>query len=123
VGVFARRHPSPEAAAKRIKEFSTVYAVIKVAGKQHRVEKGRWFLIDQPEAQDIVAEVLLVADGSTVKTGADAAKATVKLSKAGTVRIRGNRSMKFKTKEGRSSKRMLGYRRTLVKVSCDSISL
>lgn len=100
-----------------------MYAVIKVAGKQFRVEKGRWFLIDQPEAQDITAEVLLVADGKKVTMGADAAKATVKLSKAGTVRIRGNRSMRFKTKEGRSSKRMLGYRRTLVKVNCDSISL
>lgn len=100
-----------------------MYAVIKVAGKQHRVEKGRWFLIDQPEDQEIAAEVLLVADGSTVKTGADAAKATVKLSKTGTVRIRGNRSMKFRPKSGRTSKRMLGYRRTMVKVTCDSISL
>jgi len=100
-----------------------VYAVIKVAGKQHRVEKGRWFLIDQPEDQAIVAEVLLVADGAKVTTGADAAKATVKLSKTGTVRIRGNRSMKFRPKSGRTSKRMLGYRRTLVKVSCDSIAL
>lgn len=100
-----------------------MYAVIKVAGKQFRVEKGRWFLIDQPEAQEITAEVLLVADGTKVTMGKDAAKATVKLSKAGTVRIRGNRSMRFKTKEGRSSKRMLGYRRTLVKVNCDSISV
>jgi ribosomal protein L21 len=102
---------------------STVYAVIKVAGKQHRVEKGRWFLVDQPEEQDIAAEVLLVADGKTVKTGADAAKATVKLSKSGTVRIRGERSMKFRPKQSRTSKRTLGYRRTLVKVTCDSISL
>jgi ribosomal protein L21 len=100
-----------------------VYAVIKVAGKQHRVEKGRWFLVDQPEAQDITAEVLLVADGTNVKTGADAAKAKVKLSKIGTYRIRGERSMKFKPKQGRTSKRTLGYRRTLVKVSCDSISI
>ncbi|MCW2927210.1 MAG: ribosomal protein [Thermoleophilia bacterium] len=100
-----------------------MYAVIKVAGKQHRVEKGRWFLIDQPEAQEITHEVLLFADGSTVKTGADAAKATVKLSKTGTVRIRGERSMKFKPKSSRSSKRTLGYRRTLVKVTCDSLSL
>ena len=58
-----------------------MYAVIKVAGKQHRVEKGRWFLVDQPEDQDVNAEVLLVADGATVKTGSDAAKAKVKLSK------------------------------------------
>lgn len=100
-----------------------MYAVIKVAGKQHRVEKGRWFLVDQPEDRDIEAQVLLVADGSNVKTGDDAAKATVKLSKTGTVRIRGNRSMKFRPKSGRTSKRTLGYRRTMVKVTCDSISL
>lgn len=100
-----------------------MYAVIKVAGKQHRVQPGRWFLVDQPEAQELTSEVLLVADGAKVVTGADAAKATVKLSKSGTVRIRGNRSMKFRPKEARSSKRMLGYRRTLVKVTCDSVSL
>ena len=78
-----------------------MYAVIKVAGKQHRVEKGRWFLVDQPEAQELSAEVLLVADGAKVTMGADAAKAKVKLSKAGTVRIRGERSMKFRPKQGR----------------------
>ena len=100
-----------------------MYAVIKVAGKQHRVQPGRWFLVDQPEAQAIEAEVLLVADGSKVVTGADAAKATVKLTQSGTVRIRGERSMKFRPKEARSSKRTLGYRRTLVKVTCDSVSL
>lgn len=100
-----------------------MYAVIKVAGKQHRVEPGRWFLVDQPEAQEIVSEVLLVADGKTVKTGADAAQATVTLSKAGTVRVRGERSMKFRPKQGRTSKRTLGYRRTLVKVNCDKIAL
>lgn len=100
-----------------------MYAVIKVAGKQHRVEQGRWFLIDQPEAQEITSEVLMFVDGDKVLTGADALKAKVSLSKIGTVRIRGNRSMKFKTKEGRSSKRILGYRRTLVKVSCDSLGL
>lgn len=100
-----------------------MYAVIKVAGKQHRVEQGRWFLVDQPETQDLAAEVLLVSDGTNVKTGAEAAKATVKLSKSGTVRIRGNRSMKFRPKQARTSKRMLGYRRTLLKVTCDSISI
>jgi hypothetical protein len=31
--------------------------------------------------------------------------------------------MKFKPKQSRTSKRTLGYRRTLVKVTCDSISL
>lgn len=100
-----------------------MYAVIKVAGKQHRVEPGRWFLVDQPETQPVEAQVLLVADGSKVVTGAEAAKATVALSTIGTVRIRGNRSMKFRPKQGRTSKRMLGYRRTLLKVSCESVKL
>lgn len=100
-----------------------MYAVIKVAGKQYRVEQGRWFLVDQPESQAVEAEVLLVADGTTVKTGAEAAKATVKLSTSGTVRIRGERSMKFRPKQSRTSKRTLGYRRTMLKVTCDSISL
>lgn len=101
-----------------------MYAVIEVAGKQHRVEKGRWFLIEQPEAQELTSRVIMFVDGGgKVTTGADAAKAKIALSKSGTVRIRGNRSMKFKTKESRSSKRTLGYRRTLVKVTCDSLSL
>lgn len=100
-----------------------MYAVIEVAGKQHKVEKGRWFLVDQPEEMDLTSRVLMVVDGDNVVTGEDAAKATVKLSKAGTVRIRGNRSMKFRAKQGRASKRTLGYRRTLVKVNCDSVSL
>jgi ribosomal protein L21 len=100
-----------------------VYAVIEVAGKQHRVQQGRWFLVDQPEEQELAVRTLLVVDGEKVLTGADAANATVKLSKTGTVRIRGKRSMKFKTKEARSSKRMLGYRRTLVKVTVDSLSV
>ena len=121
-GTFARGPLALLRQPRKCEGATVVYAVIKVAGKQHRVEKGRWFLVDQPEEQEITAEVLLVADGANVALGADAANATVKLSKIGTVRIRGERSMKFKTKEARSSKRMLGYRRTLVKVSCDSIS-
>ena len=100
-----------------------MYAVIEIAGKQHRVDQGRWFLVDQPEEQELDSRVLLVVDGDKVVTGDDALKAKVTLSKAGTVRIRGKRSMKFKTKEARSSKRMLGYRRTLVKVTCDKIAL
>ena len=100
-----------------------MYAVIEVAGKQHKVEKGRWFLVEQPEEMDLTSRVLMVVDGDNVVLGEDAAKATVKLSKSGTVRIRGNRSMKFRPKTGRTSKRMLGYRRTLVKVTCDSVSL
>lgn len=100
-----------------------MYAVIEVAGKQHRIEKGRWFLVDQPEAMDVNHRVLMFVDGDKVLTGADAARATVQLSKIGTVRIRGNRSMKFKPKQGRTSKRTLGYRRTLVKVNVDSLSI
>lgn len=99
-----------------------MYAVIKVAGKQHRVSTGQYVLVDQPEAQDVAVEVLMFVDGTTVLTGADAAKAKIGFSKAGTVKITGNRSMKFKPKQHRSCKRILGYRRTVTKVMIDSLS-
>lgn len=100
-----------------------MYAVIKVAGKQFRVEKGDRILLDQPEEQDVTTEVLLVADGKKVLTGADAAKAKIATSKHGVVIEDLGRTMKFRPKSSRSSKRILGHRRKRVTVSIDSITL
>jgi ribosomal protein L21 len=98
-----------------------VYAVIKVAGKQFRVAEGDTILLDQPEDQDVTTEVLMLVDGSKVLTGADAAKFTVTTSKHGIKREKTSRAMKFKPKQGRSSKKIMGHRRTRTKVSIDAI--
>lgn len=98
-----------------------MYAVIEVVGKQHRVAQGDEILVECPVDREPVGRVLMLVDGDKVLSGADAASATVALSHAGTYRIRGERSMKFRPKQGRTSKRMLGYRRTLSRVTVDSI--
>lgn len=100
-----------------------MYAVVNVAGKQHRVEAGKYILVDQPETQDVSMRVLMVVDGDTVLHGEAAAATKVTFSTEGIVRIRGNRSMRFKPKQGRSSKKTLGYRRSLLKVRIDSLAL
>lgn len=100
------------------------YAVIEVAGKQFRVAKGDRILVDQPETQPLVARVLLFNDGGAVTTDRAALdKATVKLSAAGTVREDLGRTMKFRPKQHRSSKRIMGHRRTRTIATVDALSL
>lgn len=101
-----------------------MYAVIKVAGKQFRVAKGDTILVDQPEAQAVETRVLLFVDGDTVTTDrAKLDKATVTTSKDGVVRERLARTMKFKPKQARSSKKIMGHRRVRTRVTIDELSL
>jgi ribosomal protein L21 len=101
-----------------------VYAVIEVAGKQFKVTKGRWILIDQPEEQDVVARVLMFSDGKTVTTDrAKLDKCVIKTSKQGTHKEDLGRVMKFKPKQGRTSKRTLGHRRVRTRVMIDELKL
>ena len=101
-----------------------MYAVIEVAGKQFRVTKGQWILVDQPEAQDIVTRVLMFSDGKTVTTDrAKLDKAVVKTSKIGTKKTDLGRVMKFKPKQGRTCKRTIGHRRVQTRVMIDELKL
>ena len=100
-----------------------MYAVIEVAGKQFKVAKGDSILVDQPEAQDIVTRVLMLVDGGNVVTDrAKLDKAVVTTSKDGVKREKSERVMKFKPKQGRTSKRTLGHRRVRVRVNIDNIT-
>ena len=101
-----------------------MYAVIEVAGKQFRVTKGQHILLDQPEAQDVKTRVLMVVDGSNVTTERSKLdKITIATTKVGTVVEKSQRTMKFRQKEGRSSKRTLGHRRKRTRVLIDDIKL
>jgi ribosomal protein L21 len=98
--------------------------VIEMAGKQFRVAKGDSILVDQPETKPLEARVLLVVDGDKcVSDRAALDKATVKLSAHGTKKEDQGRVMKFKPKQGRTSKRTIGSRRTRTVVKVDSLSL
>lgn len=101
-----------------------MYAVIEVAGKQFRVAQGDRILVDGPPEAKLDPRVLLAVDGAKVVSEAAAlGKVTVKLTADGTFRDKATRTMKFKPKEGRSSKRTLGHRRTRTIVKVDSLKL
>lgn len=101
-----------------------MYAVIELAGKQFRVSKGDSILVDQPETAAVEPRVLMVVDGASVIT--DRAKldgAKVATTVTGTVRDKARRTMKFRPKQSRSSKKILGHRRTRARIVIDSITL
>lgn len=101
-----------------------MYAVIELAGKQFRVSKGTWILVDQPETHAVEPRVLMYVDGDNVVTDrAQLDSATVTTTIAGVVREKARRSMRFRPKQGRASKKMLGNRRTRTKIVIDSIKL
>lgn len=45
------------------------YAILRIKGKQYRVEEGQEFLVDLITGPKFDAEVLLVADGDKVQIG------------------------------------------------------
>lgn len=100
-----------------------MYAVIEVAGKQFRVAKGEYILVDQPENHPVTTRVLMVVDGGNVITDRSKLdKASVATTVAGTVKEKTHRAMKFKPKDsGRSSKRMVNHRRSRTKLTIGEI--
>jgi ribosomal protein L21 len=101
-----------------------VYAVIELVGKQHRVASGDTVFIDGTLEGKLTPRILMVADGKNVVTDAAAlGKATVEATCEGPSRIRMDRVMKFKPKQGGSSKRTIGHRRNMTRVKIGSIKL
>lgn len=101
-----------------------MYAVIEVSGKQFRVAKDEYFFVDGKDQDVRDVRVLMVADGAKVITDASAlAKATVKIKATGNRRYKVARAMKFRPKQRRTSKRMLGHRQDQTKFTVESITL
>lgn len=88
-----------------------MYAVVKTGGKQYVVEKDAVAVvekIDAPVGESVSLPALLVVDGETVLTGAEAAKATV----TATVieHFLGPKQIVFKFKRRKGYKRTKGHR-------------
>jgi large subunit ribosomal protein L21 len=99
-----------------------MYAVIELAGKQYRVTKGDTIVVSPLATYK--PRLLMVVDGATVTTDRaklDGGSVTTKV--VGTVRDKAERRMRFKPKESRSSKRMLGHRQTYTKLEIEGIKL
>jgi large subunit ribosomal protein L21 len=99
------------------------YAIVKVGGKQYRVEEGDSLLVDrlrEDEGAKVQLEPLLLAgDGDAVFEGADLGKVKVEAVVAGHERGPKIRVLKFKPKRG--YKRTTGHRSELTRLEIREI--
>jgi large subunit ribosomal protein L21 len=86
------------------------YAVIRVTGKQYKVEEGKEILVDKVvDPKKVEAEVLLVVDGDKVQVGKPVLKNEVKL-KVVTELEKGEKVEIYKFKAKSRYKRHTGFR-------------
>jgi large subunit ribosomal protein L21 len=102
-----------------------MYAIVKVGGKQYRVEKGDSIVVDRMRAGEgdkVALEPLLYADGDkSVLSGADLAK--VKVEATVTAHERGKKIHVLKFKPKRGYKRRTGHRSDLTRLEIGEIKV
>jgi large subunit ribosomal protein L21 len=103
-----------------------MYAIVKVGGKQYRVEKGDSLVVDrmrEDEGATVALQPLLLAgdDKDAVFQGADLEKVKVEAVVRGHERGKKIRVVKFKPKRG--YKRTAGHRSELTRLEISEIKL
>jgi large subunit ribosomal protein L21 len=103
-----------------------MYAIVRVGGKQYRVEKGDSLVVDrlrEDEGAKVALEPLLLADGAdkTVFERDDLAKVKVEAVVTGHERGEKIHVLKFKPKRG--YKRRSGHRSELTRLEIRDIKL
>ena len=103
-----------------------MYAIVKVGGKQYRVEKGDSLVVDrlrEDEGAKVALEPLLLADGAdkTVFEPDDLAKVKVEAVVTGHERGKKIHVLKFKPKRG--YRKRTGYRSELTRLEIGEIKL
>jgi len=98
-----------------------MYAVIKIGGKQYRVEEGQKLLVDrQPHAAgDAFTPDVLMTGGDDVVT--DRSKLEGAVSVQVVEHLRGEKIKVFKFKPKRGYKKTRGHRSELTRISVESI--
>ena len=102
-----------------------MYAIVKVGGKQYRVEEGDSIVVDrlrEDEGAKVDLEPLLLADGDkAVFEGADLDKVKVRATVTGHERGKKLRVVKFKPKKG--YKRRTGHRSELTRLEIAEVGM
>jgi large subunit ribosomal protein L21 len=102
-----------------------MYAVVKIGGKQYRVEKGESLLVDRLSASEgdkVTLDPLLFADGKTsVFEGSDLEK--IKIEAVVTGHERGPKVHVLKYKPKRGYKRRTGFRADLTRLEIKDIKM
>jgi large subunit ribosomal protein L21 len=101
-----------------------MYAVVKVGGKQYRVEKGDTLLVDRmpgDEGSKVTLEPLLYRSDDTIFEGGDLGKVKVEAAVVGHERGKKIHGLKFKPKRG--YKVRYGARADLTRIEIKDIKL
>lgn len=101
-----------------------MYAIVKVGGKQYRVETGDSLVVDrmpQDEGASVELAPLLLADGDTTVFQGDAL-GKVKVEATVTRHERGKKIHGLKFKPKRGYKRRFGHRSDLTRLQIGEIS-
>ncbi len=100
-----------------------MYAVIKTGGKQYRVQEGDILRVEKLDAEAgsevTFDDVLMIGGGDAVKSGSDAASATV--SATVTASGRGQKIVVFKKRRRKNYRLTQGHRQSFTSVRIDSI--
>jgi large subunit ribosomal protein L21 len=99
-----------------------MYAIVKVGGKQHRVETGDTLVVDrmaEDEGAKVTLEPLFYGGDGQVTIGDDLAKVKVEATVTGHERGKKVRVQKFKPKRG--YKKTMGHRSELTRLEIGDI--
>jgi large subunit ribosomal protein L21 len=101
-----------------------MYAIVKTGGKQYRVERGQYLLVERlPEAEgaSVALQPILYRSDDAVfdKAGLEKVKVTAKI----VAHERGEKLRVFKFKPKRGYKRRTGHRQELTRIEVTDISL
>lgn len=103
-----------------------MYAIVDIAGQQFKVAKDQQLFVHRLQGDEGASiefdKVLLAADGSSIKVGADALKGA-KISAKIVSHLKGDKVIVFKKKRRKGYKKKNGHRQQFTKIEITGISI
>ncbi len=103
-----------------------MYAIVNIAGQQFKVAKDQQIFVHRLQGDEGASiefdNVLLAADGSDIKVGADALKGA-KVSAKIVSHLKGDKVLVFKKKRRKGYKKKNGHRQQFTKIEITGIAL
>jgi large subunit ribosomal protein L21 len=100
------------------------YAIIATAGKQFRVEPGRFYDVDrihaEPDTSFTIDQVLLVQDGDSIQVGQPTV-AGVTVNATVMQHLRGRKIIVYKMRPKKKTRKKQGHRQELTRIMINSI--
>ncbi|NBC09252.1 MAG: 50S ribosomal protein L21 [Bacteroidetes bacterium] len=102
-----------------------MFAIVKIAGQQFKVEEGQELFVHQLEAEEgdslKLEDVLLVDNGGKVSVGTPVLNANVNATVL--EHVKGDKVIVFKKKRRQGYRRKSGHRQRFTKIKIDNIAV